>query len=739
MPERIREAFAQIEGRAAPFYGVTAAFATASPLVVGAVAGHTRAAATLSLGAYLVALRAPEGPYGRRARNLLGATLVVAFGATVGGLLAGQTWLAVLVVPPIVALGITYRWIGPTAAMAVVLTAVRPGGEDVLLNGTLELLGGLYASALLLAPWPARRLRPLRTALADAADAVATALDAVAQDIGHPDARPLDAVDVDPPRLAHVAHRPDWDDSRRAAREAVTAARTTLASYGLAHDGSTRPERLLDALGRVNHEIVALRSLIEAADRHPPEREWELEARVAVLALAARLRLIAGAVASAGTFPLGAEESGAVRRLVRRTEVIRRASLAGDEDLVAAALVAQVRRSLDRITNNVAIARDVTSSGVRVGVAAPQLSAPSGDLFRRFAKAVRTRSPGFRQSTRVGLAVAVAMALTAALKLAHGHWMTITVMQGTRHTYGETVTGLMQRVGGTVAGSAVAAVLLALVPGKLAASLVLFVFATLAFTLKPVNFTFWALFGTPLAMMLLDFSTPSTWTAAAERIALTLAGAALVFLAVRVLWPPGFTERIPHQLGRVLRTQAALVREAAGVVQHGHERIDRDVLNAAEEAVEDLADTRRRLAEDRVPDEATIARLRDVVRVGHRIRDHLIAVGRMSREESVDAGPVPDILDLLADQLDEAAAVLGDAEAGHEGGPPGERLDDEFSALDDHLSGLARRRRAEVEGGVAPDAFTPLRHALLQVSGTRYALRSLRQDTDELIAAALKR
>ncbi|WP_067483872.1 FUSC family protein [Actinomadura hibisca] len=743
MLQRAREAYARIDGRAAPFYGLASALALAVPLVAGALTGRAAQGAMIALGAYLVALRAPEGPYGARARNLAGAVLVVTVGATVGGHLAGHAWLTVLVVPPIVALGSMISWIGPTAALAVLMTAVRPATDDVVYNGFLELLGGLWVSVLLLAPWPARRMRPLQAALAEAAEAVAEALDAVAESTTASDDDAVRALEVDDPDLATVARQPYWSERRRAAARALGAARGTVGFYRPpGGDEPSRPERFVDALARIMHETVALQSLIEAARRHPPRREWEMEAHVAVSALAARLRLLAGAVATAGETPLGDLESAAVRRLARQSEKIRRAGLAGDEDLVAAALIGQIRRSLDRVTAGVDGARRIVAGGLRIGVGPPRPLPGVHPLsaWARMGRAVRTRSPGFRQVGRVGLAVAVAMSLSAALKLAHGHWMTITVMQSLRGTYGETMTRLAQRVGGTAAGSAIAAVLLALAPGQVTAALILFAFALAGFALRPVNFAYWALFGTPLAMMLLDFSAPSDWTAAGERILLTLAGCVLVFLAVRLLWPTGHAERLPLQLGRLLSAHADLTRATSRLVEGELDRLPFDTTSAAEDATDSVAATRKRLGEERVPDAARIAELRAIVRGAHRVRDHLIAIGRLSREEEVDAGPIPEILDRLADRLEEAAAELEDTDPpqGEAAPSPAERLEEEFADLDRHLAGLARRRRAEVKAGVGTDEFTPLRHALLQVAGTRHAVRALRRDTDELIGASVK-
>jgi uncharacterized membrane protein YccC len=740
--QRAREAYAAIGGRATPFYGIAAALALALPLVVGALTGHAAQGAMIALGAYLVALRAPEGPYGARARNLASAVLVVAVGATIGGNLSGHTWLAVAVVPPVVALGSVFPWIGPTAGLAVLLTAVRPSTGDVLYGGFLELLGGLLASALLLAPWPARRLRPLRGALSEAADAVAGLLDAVAQDVGEQRTEALDEVAVADPGLAAVTRRPDWEEARRAASRALTNARATYGFYrsGRGREEPTRPERLIDALSRIMHETVALHSLMDAARRRPPGREWEMEARVAVAALAARLRLLAGAVAAPDGGPLGDADSAAVRRLGRQIEAIRRAGLAGEEDLVSAALLVQIRRSVERISGGIESARRVVSGGLRIGFGPPRLpTAPQRiSVLERFGTAVRTRSPGFRQAMRVLVTAAVAMALAAALHLPHGQWLTITAALGLRATYDETVTHLIQRVGGTVLGSVIAALLLALAPGQLAAALILFVFAVIAFTLRSVNFGYWMLFGTPVFLMLLDFSMPSNWTAAGERIILVVGGGVLAFLATRLLWPTGHAERLPAQLGQLLTVHADLVRATAAVVEGDAERLPHDKVVAAEQAVEAVTDSRNRLENERVPDTERIARLDDVISAARGVRDHLIAVARMARQDVEDVGPAPEILDRVADHLEETHDLLSAPEPADADLPPlRERLDDDFADLDAHLAKLARRRRAEIKEGVSTDEYTPLRHAVLQVSGTRYALRSLRKDVDDLVTQCL--
>jgi uncharacterized membrane protein YccC len=728
--DRIRAAYTRFEGRAAPFYGLASALAVAVPLLVGSATGQAARASAVALGAFLVAIRAPEGPYSARARNLASAVLVVAVGALVGGTLAGRPWTAVLVVPPIVALGTAVPAIGPTAGLAVLLTAIGPSPEPVLFGGFLEVMGALLATVLYLAPWPTRRLRPLRTTLADAAEAVANALDAVAEELLAHDQRPLEAVEPEDPELLEVALKPDWEEARLAAFQALATARDTSQFYrtGRGRSDPTRPERLIEALERVMQETVALRSLVEAALRAPPVREWEQETRIAITSLAARVRLIAGEIAITGETPMGGMDSAALRRMGRQIEAIRRAGLAGDEDTIASVTVAELRRSIERLAGTVHTARRLAAGGVHIGFGPPRLLPPAAPgpatIWERLGRAVRTRSPGFRE-------------VTAALDLPHGHWMTITAMLSIRGTYGETVEHLLQRVGGTAVGCAVAAVLLTLLDERATIALIVFVIAFAGFTLRTVTLAFWWPIGTPLAMLLLDFAVPSDWGVAAERIGLTLAGGALAFLAVRLLWPAGHADRLPLLLGRMIGGQATLARATADVVENRLERLPPERITAAEECAAAVSEAEEHLAQERLPADEQIDALVKAAAAAHRVRDHLIAIARMIRKEEVDAGPLGEILSRLADAMEEAADALDDpdfqAEPPHDAPSPGQRLDEEFARLETHLAALSRRRLAEIQRGVDPEATTPLRRALWQASTTRHAVRSLRGDIEELI------
>src|SRR3569833_3029351 len=245
----LRDTYAESEGSPAPVYGTVAAVGSVTPLLAGLLTGHAAESVLVALGAFYVFLAAPAGPYGARARALLIAVAVVTVFTWLGGAVSGHPWLAVAVVPVVATLATKMPWMGATATLCTVLAVVRPTNSPVIFNGFLETAGGLFASALLLAPWITHRLRPLRMSLAETADAVASALDVL------PDPGPDD----------------EWTRRRVRAYEAVRQARVTYGLYRTGgRDDKERPRLLIEAFRRAMDEAVALRAALGALRAEPP-------------------------------------------------------------------------------------------------------------------------------------------------------------------------------------------------------------------------------------------------------------------------------------------------------------------------------------------------------------------------------------------------------------------------------------------------------------------------------------
>jgi uncharacterized membrane protein YccC len=686
----LREMYAS-GGRPAPYHGLATAVGITVPLVAGTLTGHAADSVPAGLGAFYVAFAGPKGPYGARARSMLATVVVVTVFTWFGGLLNGQPWLATLIVPMVAALGASLSWMGPTAALCTLIAAVRPPTSPVLLNGVLEMAGGLWVSVLLLTPWITDRLRPLRASVAEAAEAIAAPIGALP--------------DPDPD---------EWDRRRREAYDAIRQARATYAVYrGL---GREEPRRLTEALDRAVDEAVVARSLLTALRQEaPPPEHWERELRAVTSALARRCRELAEALDTGGSTPA---ESVALDRFVRVSDDVRHTRVHGRGDIVGPAMVLQVRRMIERIAATVEEAAGIAARGLTAGFDTPLPGRPAGG-WRRLTAAVTTGSPGFRHAARVGTAIALAMALANGLRLPYGYWLPITVTFCLRDSYGGTVERVVKRVVGATVGGTGAALALAVAPEKATLIVLVFAGAALGFALSPVNHAYWVMFATPLAMLLIDFTQPLSWRAAAWRIALTVAGGALALAAARTLWPTGTLRLLPERLARLFHTHAELARTVAARFEGRPCAPAHQSLAEASSAAIEVEDSTLRLAQEPSPPGELLRRLRDTTTTARRLRDYLGTLGALAKEEPVDAGPVPVILERVADHLEAPEDDFA--------------LDDLLGELDDHLSSLCRRRRAEIADGTRADTVTALREALVEVAGARHALHALAEDAKRLV------
>jgi uncharacterized membrane protein YccC len=102
---------------------------------------------------------------------------------------------------------------------------------------------------------------------------------------------------------------------------------------------------------------------------------------------------------------------------------------------------------------------------------------------------------------------------------------------------GRAATGrrLAQRLSGNTVGAVLAAALLGTHPPlgvAVAATVALF---TLAVALRPVNYTWWAITGPPVLLVVSEFPRWFPWYEGGVRLGMNLAGAAIVVMVVFVL------------------------------------------------------------------------------------------------------------------------------------------------------------------------------------------------------------
>lgn len=139
-----------------------------------------------------------------------------------------------------------------------------------------------------------------------------------------------------------------------------------------------------------------------------------------------------------------------------------------------------------------------------------------------------------RHVARVATAVALAVAGAACLPddLVGGHWLVTSVLLTIQPGRPATRTRLVQRLSGNTVGAVLAAGLLGAhpaIPLAVAVTVALFV---LALALRPVNYTWWAVTGPPVLLVVSEFPHWFPWYEGGIRLAMNLAGAAIVVLVV---------------------------------------------------------------------------------------------------------------------------------------------------------------------------------------------------------------
>jgi fusaric acid resistance family protein len=140
-------------------------------------------------------------------------------------------------------------------------------------------------------------------------------------------------------------------------------------------------------------------------------------------------------------------------------------------------------------------------------------------------------------ATRVGVAVGVAVALAALLPgdMVGGHWLVTSVLLTIQPGRYDTGVRLVQRISGNTVGALIAAAVLGAHPAAPVVVTVTVVLFLLAMALRPVNYTWWAVTGPPVLLMISEYPQLFPWYEGEVRLAMNIGGAAIVLAVVFVL------------------------------------------------------------------------------------------------------------------------------------------------------------------------------------------------------------
>lgn len=143
---------------------------------------------------------------------------------------------------------------------------------------------------------------------------------------------------------------------------------------------------------------------------------------------------------------------------------------------------------------------------------------------------------GAAHAVRVGVAVGLAVLMATLLPagMVGGHWLVTSVLLTIQPTQSRTGQRLAQRLSGNAVGAVIAAALLGAhppAPVVIGLTVVLFL---LAMALRPVNYTWWAITGPPVLLVISEYPGLFPWYEGAVRLAMNFAGALIVVLIVFV-------------------------------------------------------------------------------------------------------------------------------------------------------------------------------------------------------------
>lgn len=151
------------------------------------------------------------------------------------------------------------------------------------------------------------------------------------------------------------------------------------------------------------------------------------------------------------------------------------------------------------------------------------------------AAAARTSSRArCSHAARVGVAVGAAVVIATLLPsdLVGGHWLITSVLLTVQPAAVDTGMRLAQRLSGNAVGALIAAVLLGTHPAVPVVAVVTVVLFTLAMALRPVNYTWWAVTGPPVLLVISEYPQLFPWYEGGVRLAMNLAGAVIVLAVV---------------------------------------------------------------------------------------------------------------------------------------------------------------------------------------------------------------
>jgi len=514
-----------------------------------------------ALGGFEAILVDNGGPYRSRLTTMLTVLVGGAIACIAGSLAATPLWLAVLVTSAF-CFAITFarvlsNQLASTSVIIMVLYFAGFGGSTHTLSGALwsapaYVLGGLWAATLSLFLWPLDPFRPARLGVANCYAMLAAFTSQV---------HVTSSATADRQAERHRMH-----EFQRGMRLNMEAARTAIGATGARITARTLRARsltvLLETADLLFAGTIRWTELLESTSDAKSQAaildglRW-LERSEHVISQALLQRPADGASS------FSPEGSHSIEHLHKREAAIQALDtssqsllihLAQDErdGLLNVEVAFEAIRALWSGIEPHIISPGSTPQETRSLLSRPAEQSVAG-VWRTMIESARAnwapQSMMMRHALRMLVVGAADVLLMRTVHISHGAWLGMTsiiVLQPT----GSLRRGV-QRVAGTVAGGILAAIFAAGVHSQEGLIAVITVTSILTLATYAIDYAWYSFFLTP-TFVLLSLPHLRDWHFAGVRIGMTLLGATVAVLAMRLLWP----EKVKVELKRLLERGA---------------------------------------------------------------------------------------------------------------------------------------------------------------------------------------
>lgn len=518
-----------------------------------------------ALGGFEVILVDNGGPY-RSRLTTMGTLLVAGAVACVVGAVAATPLGLAFVVTAAFCFAITYvrvisQELASTSVIVLVLYFAGYGGSTHSLSGAAEgalqfVLGGAWAAALSLVLWPVDPFRPARLAVAECYAVLAEFATGVQVAVPAGDAR--------------AAARMRSHEFQRTMRNTIEPARRALETTAARATSRTVRARnltvLLETADMLFAETIRWAELAEAVEDVATQAalrnalDWLGRAEQAV-----RNGLQQRPQDGGSSF--APEGSHSLEHVRGRSETIARYAHNGAPGLRH--LAVDERDALQNIEIAFECVRAVwTGVEIRAGRAAKRWAgyanrdsavAMEPDWMDALIANWSHQSVMMRHALRIAAVGGVDVVLMRTVHVSHGSWLAMTSIIVLQPFGSGTLRRSVQRVGGTIAGGVLAAVLAAAIHSHAGITAAITVLSVLTLATYAINYAWYSFFLTP-TFVLMSLPHLRDWHVAGVRMGMTAVGALVAIAAMHLLWPEREQMHLERLLARGAEADAAYVR-----------------------------------------------------------------------------------------------------------------------------------------------------------------------------------